>query len=121
MGDDSFTTALVSGKKENETDVHSLNRVKLGRNICQSRDAAKTFIYSWVLGASAPKTAKVLECSVSEAVIARQNFVDGYPGLKKVKEELVPTDQSKGYFVGLDGRKVTVSYTHLTLPTKRIV
>lgn len=115
MGDDSFTTALVSGKKENETDVHSLNRVKLGRNICQSRDAAKTFIYSWVLGASAPKTAKVLECSVSEAVIARQNFVDGYPGLKKVKEEIVPTDQSKGYFIGLDGRKVICDSAHKML------
>lgn len=115
MGDESFTQALVSGKKEDETDVHSLNRVKLGRNLCKSRDDAKTFIYSWVLGASAPKTAAVLHCSVAEAVIARQNFLDGYPGLKKIKEELIPIDAARKFMVGLDGRKVICDSAHKML------
>ena len=115
MGDEGFTKSLVSGKKENETDVHSLNRVKLGRNICKSRDAAKTFIYSWVLGASAPKTAAVLECSIPEAVVARENFLEGYPGLKKVKEEIIPMDEKRKYFVGLDGRRVICDSAHKML------
>ena len=115
MEDEGFTKALVSGEKEKGTDVHSLNRSKLGTHICKSRDAAKTFIYSWVLGASAPKTAKVLECSVGEAVVARQNFLDGYPGLKKVREEIIPADVKRSYFIGFDGRKVICDSAHKML------
>lgn len=115
MQDEEFTKALVSGSKDNGTDVHTLNQHKLGRNICKSRDAAKTFIYAWLLGASAVKTASILECSLEDAVVARSNFLDGYPGLKTVKEEIIPTDAKNGYFVGFDGRKVLCDSKHKML------
>lgn len=114
MEDESFTKALVSGSSKDGTDVHTLNKNKLGI-VCKDRNAAKTFIYSWVLGASATKTAAVLECSVGEAVVARESFLNGYPGLKRVKEEVIPEDVKMGQFIGFDGRIVKCDSNHLML------
>ena len=114
MEDDEFTKALVSGSSKDKTDVHSLNQQKLG-HVCKTRDVAKTFIYSWVLGASATKSAIVLSCKVGEAVQARKQFLEGYPGLKRIKQELIPADAERGYFEGFDGRKVFCDSEHLML------
>jgi len=42
MKSDEYAKAIVSGRKEDETDIHNLNRKALGP-ICKSRDVAKTF------------------------------------------------------------------------------
>ena len=114
MEDEAFTKALVSGSSKDGTDAHTMNMRKLG-HVCKNRDVAKTFIYSWVLGASATKTAQVLNCRVGEAVVARKSFLEGYPGLKRLKEEIIPDDAARGYFVGFDGRKVFCDSEHLML------
>jgi DNA polymerase-1 len=117
MGDEDFTTALVSGRSEDGTDVHSLNLRKLngsetGTFPCKDRTTAKTFIYSYLLGASAGKTASIFGCSVREAGEARDKFVNGFPGLKKIREEDIPRDVRLGYFTGLDGRPVMCNSAH---------
>jgi len=114
MDDEVFTKALVSGSSKDGTDVHTLNMKKLG-SVCKTRDIAKTFIYSWVLGAAAAKSAAILSCKVGEAVQARKQFLDGYPGLKRVKQEIIPEDAERGYFVGFDGRLVFCDSEHLML------
>lgn len=111
INDPQFTLSLVAGDKKLGTDCHSLNQKALGE-VCKSRDVAKTFIYSWLLGAGVGMTAKVLSCSVSEAKQARENFENFYPGLKKLKTVTIPHDASMGYFVGLDGRKVLCDSEH---------
>jgi DNA polymerase I len=111
INDPQFTKSLVSGDKKLGTDCHSLNQKALGE-VCRSRDTAKTFIYSWLLGAGTAMTAKVLGCSVSEAKKARDNFENFYPGLKELKQNTIPRDADRGYFVGLDGRKVFCESEH---------
>ena len=115
MDDSTFTTALVEGDKSLGTDVHSLNRMALGKDICQSRDDAKTFIYAWLLGASAGKVAEILSCSLKEAKQACENFLDMYPGLKELKEVIIPRDADNGYFIGVDKRVVPCNNEHLML------
>ena len=115
MNDEKFTEGLVNGDKSKGTDIHSLNRILLGTDVCLSRDVAKTFIYSWILGAGEGKTATVLGCSVPRAKVARESFLGGYPGLKSLKEHKIPSDASRGYFEGLDGRYVACKSEHLML------
>lgn len=108
MEDQRFVDALVSGHKDNATDIHSLNAVALGRP-CKGRRDAKTFIYAWILGAGISKVAEILDCSRSDAVDADSNFLGYYPGLKRIIENVVPFDVRRGYIEGIDGRYVLLS------------
>ena len=115
MDDAEFTTALVSGNSSDGTDVHTLNWRKLNGNavpICKDRTTAKTFIYSYLLGASADKTAQIFNCTRAEAVTARDRFVSSFPGLQHIREDLIPSDVERGYFDGLDGRPVMCDSAH---------
>src|SRR5690606_5104695 len=106
-GDEKLINALLNGKKEDGTDIHSINREGLG-HVCRSRDVAKTFIYAWLLGAGSSKISEILECSFSEARGAIDSFLASYPGLRSLKKEQIPSDAARGYFQGLDGRYVAV-------------
>jgi DNA polymerase-1 len=105
MNDPAFTQSLVTGDKSNGTDAHSLNKQALGP-VCNTRDVAKTFIYAWLLGAGIFKVAQILSCSTTEAREAIERFISAYPGLKRLKAEVIPKDARQGYFTGFDGRKV---------------
>lgn len=120
INDKGFINALVSGRKEDQTDPHSLNQQALGP-VCKSRDVAKTFIYAWLLGAGINKISQILGCSHEEAQIANDNFLEFYPGLKLLKQDIIPYDAARGYFEGFDGRYVKIfgddfdSRRHFTL------
>lgn len=114
MEDDTFTTALVSGSSDDGTDVHTLNKERLG-SVCKDRTMAKTFIYSYLLGAAAAKTANIFGCSVKDATMARKKFVTSFPGLQRIREELIPSDAKRGFFWGIDGRPVMCDSEHLML------
>lgn len=106
--------AILKGDKKAGTDIHSMNRTALGP-VCRDRDTAKTFIYAWLLGASIGKIAEIFGCPVAKAKEANDNFLAAFPELKKLKEHKIPMDASRGYFVGLDGRKVQCDSEHLML------
>ena len=106
-----YVDAICSGKKEDETDIHNMNRKALGP-ICKDRDTAKTFIYAFLLGASKDKVAEILKCSSPKAREAVDNFLTALPELKKLKEFTIPRDARRGYFIGLDGRKVPCDSEH---------
>ncbi len=106
INDKELIDALVSGKKEDGTDPHSVNQRALGVDLCRSRDAAKTFIYAWILGAGDGRIAEVLDCSREAAKTARKNFLDRYPGLVYIRDEIIPQDAARGYFEGFDRRFV---------------
>jgi DNA polymerase-1 len=120
MDDKDFTFAVTSGKKEDETDPHSLNRKALGPP-CKSRNDAKTFIYAWLLGAGVGKVAEILGCSHGDAADANDNFLEYYPGLKELKRRQIPSDAARGYFEAFDGRYIRIfgedksSKEHFTL------
>lgn len=107
MDDNRFTRSLLSGKKEDKTDPHSLNKVALG-SPCKSREASKVFIYAWLLGAGVGKVAEILECNYAEAKKSVDDFIAFYPGLKLLKSNLIPRDAARGYFEGFDGRYINI-------------
>ena len=111
---DQYAQAIMEGKKENETDIHNVNKRALGLNHA-TRDMAKTFIYAWLLGAGVTKTAQILRVNQRQATEARDNFVKSIDGLAQLKNKLIPTVGDQGYFTGYDGRKVIVPSTHKAL------
>lgn len=54
-------------------------------------------------------------CSLAEAKEANDNFLNFYPGLKTLKEEVIPNDANAGWFKGVDGRLVRCDSQHLML------
>jgi DNA polymerase-1 len=107
INDPEFTEALVNGRKENKTDPHSLNQSILG-SVCKSRAAAKRYIYALLLGAGAGKLREILDCSEEDAVQAYDRLLSRYTGFAYLKETIIPRDAKRGWFVGLDGRRVRI-------------
>jgi DNA polymerase I len=107
IDDPEFTEALVKGKKDDKTDPHSLNQRVLG-SICKNRQAAKRFVYALLLGAGLWKLSQILECSEAEAREALSNLLRRYTGFQEIKENVIPKDAGRGWFLGLDGRKVKI-------------
>ncbi len=114
MQSEAYTRAILEGIKEDETDIHNLNRRALGLSHL-TRDDAKTFIYAWLLGAGTAKVASILRCSASAARGAMANFLESIPELGDLKRRKIPSDAKRGYFEGLDGRKVLCDSEHLML------
>lgn len=107
IDDEEFTRALVTGQKHDKTDPHSLNQRILG-SVCKSRAAAKRFIFALLLGAGIGKLAEILGCSEPEAKEALDNLIERYKGFADLKGTIIPRDAKRGWFEGLDGRKVKI-------------
>lgn len=107
INDAQFTEALINGKKEDKTDPHSLNQSILGE-VCKSRAAAKRYIYALLLGAGANKLREILDCSEQAAEEAYQRLLQRYTGFQHLKDTIIPRDGKRGWFVGLDGRRVRI-------------
>lgn len=105
INDPEFTNALVYGRKEDQTDPHNLNKKILG-DLCRTRQAAKRFIFAFLLGGGVSKLSQILECSESEGKEALDRLLDRYEGLARLKKTTIPKDAERGYFIGLDGRRV---------------
>ena len=101
-------------QKEDGTDIHNLNRAALVLSHL-TRDDAKTFIYAWLLGAGNSKVGRILGCSTPAAKKAVGSFVERTKGLSKLKSGLIKRDAARGYFEGLDGRKVLCPSEYLML------
>jgi DNA polymerase I-like protein with 3'-5' exonuclease and polymerase domains len=102
-----FTEALVKGKKDDRTDPHSLNQRILG-DVCKSRQVAKRFIYALLLGAGISKLAQILEVSEEETQDSLERLLEKYQGFAYLKQHIIPNDARRGWFVGLDGRRVRI-------------
>lgn len=113
--DEKLIEALINGKKEDKTDIHSVHQRALGNPPCGSRDEAKTFIYAFLLGAGTGRVSEIFGCVISAAKKAVSDFLEFYPGLKKLKKTLIPQWAERGWFTALDGRKVPCDSAHLML------
>lgn len=114
MKSDAYVEAIVSGRKEDETDIHHLNRKALGFPHV-TRDMAKTYVYAYLLGAGSEKVGQILKVSTKEAVIAMDNFTKNIQGLERLKRNVIPYVAERGWFEGLDGRRVPVPSEHKAL------
>lgn len=107
INEPAFTKSLIDGKKEDKSDPHSLNQSILGK-VCKSRAAAKRYIFALLLGAGIGKLAEILECTQAEADASLQNIMERYRGFAILKTSTIPADAKRGWFYGLDGRKVGI-------------
>lgn len=107
INDKEFTDALVRGKKDDKTDPHSLNQRILG-SVCQSRAAAKRFIFALLLGAGIGKLAQILDSSEASAQEGLDRILQRYTGFAELKQTIIPKDAARGWFRGLDGRSVRI-------------
>lgn len=114
MESQEYVDAIITGKKEDETDIHNLNRKALGLSHI-TRDMAKTFIYAFLLGAGNAKVSQILKADANTARQAVENFMDSITGLRRLKTNVIPNIAQRGYFRGYDGRKVKVPSEHKTL------
>lgn len=114
MKSEAYVGAITKGRKEDETDIHNLNKRALGP-VCKNRDTSKTFIYAHILGARTGKVSEILGCSIPEAKRAEESFLDALPELRRLRQLDIKRDAMRGYFVGLDGRKVPCNSEHLML------
>jgi DNA polymerase-1 len=109
-----YTKSIVDGKKEDESDIHNVNKRALGLNHI-TRDDAKTFIYAWLLGAGTKKISQILRTDSNGATFAMDSFLTSIDGLSYLKNSLIPNDAAKGYFKGLDNRLVVCDSEHKML------
>lgn len=114
LKNDEYVHAILEGNKADETDIHNVNRRALGLNHL-TRDHAKTFIYAWLLGAGVGKVARILDTTMAGAKTAMDSFIERTHGLASLKSGLIRRDAGRGYFVGLDGRKVLCNSEYLML------
>ncbi len=112
MGDDEYTKAVISGSKDDGTDVHSKNQKMAG---LPTRGKAKAFIYAFLFGAGDAKLAVQLGITVKEIRKVRANFLKKLPKLKALIDALKREWKKKGYLVGVDGRKILVEKEHTLL------
>jgi len=107
INDPEFTQALVTGKKEDKSDPHSLNQRVLGA-VCKDRQQAKRFIFALLLGAGLGKLAEILDCERVEAEEALERLLVRYEGFALLKRNVIPKDAQRGWFTGLDGLPVPI-------------
>ena len=115
VNDPKLIQALVSGRKEDGTDAHTLNKQIIEKIIPSSREVAKTYLYALFLGAANGKQSEILSCKRNEAKEVQRQFMLAYPGWAELKQKRIPEDAARGYFEGLDGRLVRCSSEHLML------
>lgn len=107
INDPEFTDALVRGRKDDKSDPHSLNQRILG-DVCKSRAASKRFIFALLLGAGLGKLAEILASSAAAAEQALERLLVRYTGFAELKQTVIPLDAERGWFSGVDGRRVRI-------------
>lgn len=59
--------------------------------------------------------AEIFECTTKEAEEAVNRFIEAYPGLKRLKTQIIPKDARQGYFEAFDGSFVRQDQERLIL------
>lgn len=128
MQDESYTKAVIEGKKEDGTDIHSVN---MRASQVHSREIAKTFFYGFLFGAGDAKIGKIVNGNAQRGKELKERFLNSLPALKELienlKEEWRKTAKVRynhtvgrseyydGIIKGLDGRPIKVASEHSIL------
>jgi DNA polymerase I len=112
LNDDEFTHALLHGKKEDGTDVHTLNWKKIG---LPTRGHAKNYIYAYIFGMGAAKAGGMIGGGEKEGKKLLADTNRAYPTLPTLRKDLKHKLDTRGYLLGLDGRKLFTDSAHKAL------
>jgi DNA polymerase I-like protein with 3'-5' exonuclease and polymerase domains len=105
--DGEYTEELLNG------DIHTKNQKAAG---LPTRDNAKTFIYSFLYGAGDEKIGAVVGAGAREGKRLKEAFLSATPALAKLRDAVTKAS-SRGYLIGLDGRKLHIRSEHAALNT----
>lgn len=130
-----YSETVVNGKKEDGTDVHSVNKRAV---LLNSRDSAKTFIYALIYGAGDEKLGETVYDDFTDEQKAKFNakyptnkgralkalgkrrraaLMDNLPALGKLVEQVKEKARATGRLKGLDGRLLHIRAEHAALNT----
>lgn len=113
LNDKDYTDAVVYGKSEDGTDVHTRNQKAFG---VATRDLAKTVLYATLYGASPSKVGTIVGASAREGQVIINNFQKAVPAYKTLKEK-VERMAEKGSLPGIGGYRLQVRSAHSALNT----
>nr|WP_319513383.1 DNA polymerase [uncultured Cohaesibacter sp.] len=115
-----YVKTVLEGKKEDATDIHSVNARALG---CD-RDTAKTWFYAFIYGGGDFKLGQILHpnCKakrtlISAGKLSRAKFLKNLPALGKLTDLTKKKAKGQGWMVGLDGRRLFTRSEHSALNT----
>lgn len=115
LEDPKYTEAVCFGKSDNGTDIHSVQRDILKEIYPPvTRDGAKKFIYSMLLGASGKKLGFDMGTTPANGNKAKDKLFERIPAFKRVKKMCAKAAE-RGYMIGLDGRRTPVKSEHFAL------
>lgn len=114
MNDPDYTETVINGKKEDGTDIHSVNMRAAGLS---DRDQAKTFIYAFLYGAGAAKIGSIIGGTAKDGTRLIGEFLQKTPALAKLKDRVAKAFNRDGLLKGLDGRKLRCRSEHSALNT----
>lgn len=119
-----FVKTILEGKKDDGTDIHSLNRDRLGFTGKKGRDTAKTWYYAFMYGAGDLKLGKTAmenpayqDYKGDPAKLGkklRAKLSAEFTGLKDLISG-VQSAAARGWLKGLDGRRIPIRSTHAAL------
>lgn len=128
MNDPEYTEVILNGKKENGTDMHTVNMKAAG---LPDRDMAKTFFYGFLFGAGDAKIGKIVKGTSERGRQLKEQFLAGLPALGALLERLTKEwratakkrfnakwnkmEYYDGSITGLDGRPIKVPFEHQIL------
>ena len=97
-----YTKTVLEGDKDKGTDLHSINAKAIG---CD-RDTAKVFFYALIYGAGLQKLGEVLGGGAAKGKTAKAKLMRALPALDKLIKACQKKYNTRGYLVGLDGRRL---------------
>lgn len=97
-----------------EGDVHTVNMKAAGLD---NRPQAKTFIYAFLYGAGNGKIGQIVGKGPAEGGRLKKDFLTQTPALAKLIQDVKKAASTRGYLVGLDGRRLTIRHNHAALNT----
>ena len=109
LGDVDFATAVISGRKSDGTDVHTINRNRINSILGSemvTRTHAKNLTFGSIFGAGPAKIAAMVGCSPTVAKKILEVFFTVLPGIIPLRLKLKEEYERQGYLEGLDGRRL---------------
>jgi DNA polymerase I len=103
MNDKDYTNEVLEG------DVHTKNQLAAG---LPTRDNAKTFIYSWLMGAGSERIGRIIGGTPHDGKQITDKFLDNTPALDKFRGTRIRGAAESGGLVGFDGRWIEIKSEH---------
>lgn len=97
-----YIDTVLKGDKSKGTDMHTINAKLIG---C-SREVAKVFFYAMIYGSGDANLGVILGKSAAAGKAAKERLMKGVPALGKLVKAIEAAIETRGYLVGLDGRRL---------------